>query len=140
MHPRSIIKTGLKTLLQSIPGLPPVYLSRVRDLRKGEHEAVIIYGTRETLQPVAANGESATGYSVRRDMTFEIVIVVAANGDGEEASLRADEISRAVEIAIARDTADLRPAGQEQGFLEAEVMRCVTTMTYTLTHIDGMES
>jgi hypothetical protein len=140
MHPRSLIKTGLKTLLEATPGLPPVYLSRVRDLRKGEHEAVIIYGARETLQPVARDSESAPGYPVRREMTFEIIAVVAAAGDGEEASLRADEICRSIEIAISRDATDLRPVAQEQGFLESEIMRCVTTLTYTCTHIDGMEA
>lgn len=119
---------------------PPVYVSRSRDLRKGEDEAIIVYVTQEALSRAPGTGEMRPGLPVVRNMTAEILILTRLPGDGSEAAERGDDLSRQVEIALNNGAPDMAPISSSQGFQEGDQAGCLTTLTYTIEHTDPMKS
>lgn len=137
-HPRTQLRNEIRDLLQPLGW--PVYAARARDLRKGEDEAVLIYTPSETLARAPGTGEQRPGLPVVRTISVEILILTRISGDGQEAADSADQIVRAVELALNNGAPDLIPVSAEQGFTGAEQMQCLTTLTYTIDHIDPMHS
>ncbi|UFM66798.1 hypothetical protein LOS78_12765 [Paracoccus sp. MA] len=136
-HPRTEIKNNIKALLDPIG--PPVYVSRARDLRKGEDEAIIIYAPQETLRRGPGTGEMRPGMPVFRATTIEILVLTRKPGDGQEAAERGDELARAIELALNDGAPALAPTAASQAFSEAEQTQCLTAITYVIDHIDSMK-
>lgn len=70
-HPRTVIKHEVKALLDPVE--LPIYVSRARDLKKGEDKAIIVYVTTETLSRASGTRENRPELPIIRTMTVEIV-------------------------------------------------------------------
>lgn len=140
MHPRTELKNELVDLLRDvIPGVP-VYASRSRQLRPAEHEAIIIYIPSELIALPPGRGEARTNRVLSRTMTIDILVVVSKPGDGEQSSDRADEIARTISLKLNAEAQGLIPSGEQQEYSTGEDARVITTMSFTTTHTDKMES
>ena len=137
MHPRTETRRDFKELLTAaLPGVP-VYASLVRKLRSNEKEAVLVYTLEEDIKRPSSPSRRA-GQPYSRAMTVGVVVSVLASGDGEEASDRADEIARIIELAV-----NAIPEGPELTSCrvaaeEGQQVRCTVDLIYKLTKTDQM--
>lgn len=127
----------IKALLDPIG--PPVYISRSRELRKDEEEAIIVYAPQEALRRGPGTGEMRPGMPIFRSTTLEILVMTRKSGDGQEAAKRGDELAHSVEHALNDGAPALVPTATSQAFAEAEKTLCLTAMTYTIELIDKMK-
>lgn len=118
----------------------PVFVSRSKDLRRGEDEAIFVYVTQESLSRSPGGGEKRGGLPISRDMTVEINILTREPGDGSEAAERGDDLSRQVELVINSSAPAMTPLSASQAFHSSEATQCITTLVYAINHLDKMEA
>ena len=99
MHPRQQLRSEIVALLRdALPEEIPVLDSQVSDVEKNP-VSVLVYSAGESVERAPGAG-SRPGTPVRRRMQTNVIVVSSFPGDGPDAWIQADDVSRAVEIAM----------------------------------------
>ncbi len=108
-HVRTLIRRNLIAQLTAAPGIPTVYDSRTRPLKKDERaDSISVYSTEEESELISTGPARA----LRRQVELNVVGAVEAPGGSAGVSDATDDLAAAIEAAIT----DPKFAGNAKGY------------------------